>query len=216
MSEKDQNIVHIIIENQYFGSVNYTNTLFRFSNIKIEQYESYQKMSFRNRCMVVGSNGLVNLSVPLEKGRNQKQLMKDVRISYSNNWQVQHLRTIESCYSRSPFFEFYRDGVYTLLQKRELFLLDLNLAILEWLKKVMKFPGTISLTETYLREYPPGIADRRNTILPKNFQAWPMPFKYRQVFEDRLGFLPNLSILDLLCCCGPEARTLLEGSIFTI
>ncbi len=216
MIEKEKNNTYLIIENQYFGSINYICTLFQFSNIKIEQYESYQKMSFRNRCMVVGSNGVVNLSVPLEKGRNQKQLMKDVRISYSGNWQAQHLRTIESCYSRSPFFEFYRDGVWTLLQKQELFLLDLNLAILEWLKKVMKFPGTISLTETYLKEYPSGIADRRNTILPKNFQAWPMPFRYTQVFEDRVGFLPNLSILDLLFCCGPEARTLLEGNILTI
>ena len=104
MISKNENIEQLIIDNQYFGTINYIKILFQFSNIKIEQYESYQKMSFRNRCMVAGSNGVVHLSVPLEKGRGQKELMKDVRISHSANWQVQHWRTIESFYSRSPIF----------------------------------------------------------------------------------------------------------------
>ena len=215
MLENKLNISNLIIENQYFGTINYINTLFQFSNIKIEQYESYQKMSFRNRCVVVGSNGPVHLSVPLENGRNHQQLMKDTRISYSSNWQVQHLRTIGSCYSRSPFFEFYRDEVWAILQKQNPFLLDLNLAILEWLKKILKFPGTISLTDSYLKEYPPEITDRRNAFLPKNFRHGPIPFRYTQVFEDRVGFIPNLSILDLLFCCGPEAKSLLESNKLT-
>ena len=205
----------LITENQYFGSINYINTLFRYSNIVIEQYESYQKMSFRNRCVVGGSNGLVHLSVPLENGRNQRQLMKDVRISYAGRWQAEHLRTIESCYSRSPFFEFYRDGVWELLQKRQVFLLDLNLSILGWLQKILQYTGTISLTDTYCREYPPQVADIRNHFLPKNFQDDPMPFSYTQVFGDRIGFQPNLSILDLLFCCGPEAKNLLKDNKLT-
>lgn len=215
MNRTEQNKINLIIENQYFGSINYINTLFRYSNIKIEQYETYQKMSFRNRCVVVGSNGPVNLSVPLEKGRNQKQLMKDVKISHSGNWQVQHLRTIESCYSRSPYFEFYRDGVWALLQNQDIFLLDRNLAILEWLQKTLKFTGEISLTDIYLKLYPPEVTDRRNVFLPKNFQDSPMSFRYTQVFEDRLGFVPNLCILDLLFCCGPEAKFLLEANKLT-
>jgi hypothetical protein len=189
--------------------------LFLYTNIKIEQYDNYQKMSFRNRCVVVGSNGPVNLSVPLEKGRNQKQLMKEVRISYSDNWQVQHLRTLESCYSRSPFFEYYRDGVWALLQKQPVFLLDQNMAILEWLQKTLKLPGTISLTDSYLKEYPPEIADRRNTILPKKMQDSPFPVTYTQVFEDRLGFIPNLGILDMLFCCGPNTKTILKDNKLT-
>jgi len=215
MNEFNKNNTNLIIENQYFGSINYINTLFQFSNIIIEQYESYQKMSFRNRCVVVGSNGLVNLSVPLENGRHQKQLMKDVRISYSGNWQAQHLRTIESCYSRSPFFEFYKDGVWALLQKQEVFLLDRNLAILEWLQKALKFPGKISLTDAYLKQYPPEVTDKRNAILPKNFDDKPMPFHYTQVFEDRVGFVPNLCILDLLFCCGPGTKSLLQSNKLT-
>ena len=208
----DKNIQSLIIENQYFPCVNYINTLFQFSNIKIEQYEAYQKMSFRNRSVVAGSNGVVDLSVPLENGRNQRQLMKDVRISHLGNWQVQHFRTIESCYSRSPYFEYYRDGVWDLLQKKQPFLLDLNLAILDWLQKVLKFTGQVSLTEGYEKNYPEKVADLRNRFLPKNRLEQEMGFRYTQVFENRIGFQPNLSILDLLFCCGPIAKKLLEDN----
>ncbi|MEO7531280.1 MAG: WbqC family protein [Sediminibacterium sp.] len=210
MVKQDDNISQLIIDNQYFGSIDYIKILFQFSNIEFEQYESYQKMSFRNRCMVAGSNGVVGLSVPLEKGRGQKELMKDVRISHSANWRVQHLRTIESCYSRSPFFEFYRDGVWALLEKEENFLLDQNLKILDWLKKVLKCNGEISLTEEYQKTYPPEIVDCRNRLVPKNYAQQVNDLRYTQVFEDRIGFAPNLCILDLLFCCGPEAARRLQ------
>lgn len=204
MIVKNKNIEQIIIDNQYFGTINYIKILFQFSNIKIEQYESYQKMSFRNRCMVAGSNGVVQLSVPLEKGRGQKELMKDVRISHSANWQVQHWRTIESCYSRSPFFEFYRDAVWGLLEKKETFLLDMNMRILAWIKTTLKFQGELILTDEYHKTYPADTVDLRNTMLPKNYQASANDLRYTQVFEDRIGFVPNLCILDLLFCCGPQ------------
>jgi len=210
MIKQDINSSVLIIDNQYIGSINYYKILFQYSNIEIEQYETYQKMSFRNRCMVAGSNGVVGLSVPLEKGRGQRELMKDVRISYSDNWQVQHWRTIESCYSRAPFFEFYRDGVWQLLRQKETYLLDLNLAILTWLKKVLKMPGHISLTRQYLKTYPESVTDRRNNLLPKNYQQADICPRYTQIFEDRIGFQPNLSILDLLFCCGPETGHLLQ------
>lgn len=210
MIKQCENTSTLIIDNQYFGSISYHKILNNFSNIEIEQYESYQKMSFRNRCMVAGSNGVVGLSVPLEKGRGQRELMKDVRISYSDNWQVQHWRTIESCYSRAPFFEFYRDGVWQLLQQKETYLLDLNMATLHWLKKVLKMPGTISRTLSYQKTYPEEVTDRRNTILPKNYLQEDNPARYTQVFEDRIGFQPNLCILDLLFCCGPQTRGILE------
>ncbi len=215
MNESKHKYESILLDIQYFGTINYINTLFQDLNIIIEQYESYQKMSFRNRCVVAGSNGMVNLSVPLEKGRGQKELMKDVRISHSANWQQQHLRTIESCYSRSPFFEFYRDGVWNLLEKPEIFLLDQNLKILEWLKKVFKFKGIISVTEKYQKSYPENLRDLRNSFLPKNQLTEAFGIKYTQVFEDRIGFVPNLSILDLLFCTGPEAVSILRDNKLT-
>ena len=204
----------IIIDCQYFAPVNAINALFQFSNIKIEQYESWQKMSFRNRMVVAGSNGPVHLSVPLEKGRDQRMLVKEVRISQTESWQKQHLRTIESAYRRSPFFEFYQNGVQDLLQKKHQFLLDLNLEIFDWLKKVLGNQSTLSLTEQFLKEYPPQMVDLRNYFLPKNYRQMTIPFTYGQVFEERLGFFPNLSILDLLFCCGPNAKVLLKDNKF--
>ena len=95
-----------IVDYQYFGSINYCNTLFKFLNTEIELFDNYQKMSFRNRCTVVGSNGLVHLSIPVVGGRNKKQLMRDVKIDYSQAWQRQHIKTITSCYGKAPFFEY--------------------------------------------------------------------------------------------------------------
>jgi len=202
-----------IVEYQYFGVINYINTLFQFSNIEFEVCESFQKMSFRNRMVLAGSNGLVNLSVPLEKGRDQKQLLKDVRISYSLPWQQQHWRTIESCYNRSPFYEYYRDWLEGFYQRRPVFLLDLNREIMEWLVKQLKLTARFGETAAFEPVYPIDITDYRNRWLPRNFQKNQPIIRYRQVFEDRIGFQPNLSILDLLFCEGPAARVLLSGNV---
>lgn len=203
----------LIIEYQYFGTVDYINTLFQFSHIEFEACETFQKMSFRNRMVLAGSNGLVHLSVPLEKGRDQKQLLKDVRISYSLPWQQQHWRTIESCYNRSPFYEYYRDWLEGFYQRRPVFLIDLNREIMHWLVKQLKVPGSYGETADFIHIYPTGIADYRNRWLPRNFQDGESTIPYRQVFEDRIGFQKNLSILDLLFCEGPAARTLLSGNV---
>lgn len=199
----------LVIDIQYFGTINYNKILFQYSNIEIEQYETFQKMSFRNRCIIAGSNGLVNLTVPLEKGRSQKELMKDVRISYSEDWRTRHWRTIESCYSRAPFFEFYRDAVHQLVYQDHTFLLDLNLSVLEWIRKVLKSPATITRTESWLPVYPATTDDFRGRLLPKGYRDEDFQLRYTQVFEDRIGFAPNLCILDLLFCSGPQARTML-------
>lgn len=206
----------LLTEYQYFGSINYINALFHFSHIKFEVCESFQKMSFRNRMVIAGSNGLVNLSVPLEKGRDQKQLIKDVRISYSLSWQQQHWRTIESCYNRSPFYEFYRDSLENLYSKKPIFLLDLNREIRDWLWKVLKIPAEFSETTNYQTEFPDEIIDKRSHWLPKNFQLGPYSLTYQQVFQDRIGFQPNLCILDLLFCKGPAAHSLLKGNVLSI
>lgn len=207
------NMDNLVIEYQYFGSINYIKTLFHFSHVQFEVCETFQKMSFRNRMVLAGSNGLVSLSVPLEKGRDQKQLLKDVRISYSLPWQQQHWRTIESCYNRSPFYEYYRNWLEGFYNRRPVFLLDLNLEIMEWLVKQLKPSANITTTGEFIARYPAEITDYRNRWLPRNFQDMETGISYRQVFEDRIGFRKNLSILDLLFCEGPGARNLLSGNV---
>jgi len=204
--------------------------LYNFSNIVFEQYESYQKMSFRNRCRIVGAEGVIDLSIPLVRGRDQKALMKDVRISAAQPWQSQHWKTIVSCYSRSPWFEFYRDELEGLYRQQWDFLLDWNLACFDWTLRVLGISIPVSLTESYERNYAQ-VTDWRGKILPKHraegvggpseVMAGPSVTgsaddggmrAYRQVFGERIGFIPNLSVLDLLFCEGKQAIRYLRSS----
>jgi len=197
--------MNLITDLQYFPNINFYRISFDFSNIVFEQCEFYQKMSFRNRCQIAGGEGVINLNIPLEKGRDQKTRMKDVRIAGAQPWQAQHWKTMLSCYSRSPWFEFYRDQLEGLYKTRFDFLVDWNLACFEWSLKMLKLPVTVSLTETYQKVYPPEDgADWRGRFLPKNRGGTEVR-RYRQVFEERTGFIPGLSILDLLFCEGKEA-----------
>ena len=196
-----------IIENQYFPNVNWFKYSFQNKYIIIFKCESFKKMTFRNRTVICGANGLINLSVPIENGRDQKLPFNEIRISYRDNWQLNHWRGILSCYGKSPFFDFYRNDLENLLNQKHAFLFDLNLEILQWLKKVLKFPPEIQVVES-LKGFEEA-DDLSNKWLPKNFQDGEVEVKYAQVFEDRIGFQPNVSILDLLFNTGPAARNYL-------
>ncbi len=198
-----------ITESQYFGQVNWYKLLFNFSNIEIAQYEAYPKTSFRNRTIIAGSNGLIVLSVPLQKGRIQKSQTKDVKISYDQDWQEQHWRSIVSCYGKSPFFEYYQDSLKVLFKKKQEYLLDLNLASQEWALKQLKsklIPSYALEQEANFRQTENDIRDQ---FKPNDFQMVLNKVSYPQVFEDRIGFQANLSILDLLSCMGPASKSLL-------
>jgi hypothetical protein len=166
-------------------------------------------MSFRNRTLLVGSNGTITLSVPIEQGRNQKKPMRDIRISNRDKWQMQHWKSMVSGYNRSPWFDFYSDELARLYERPFTFLLDWNLACFGWSIQKLELGLESSLSNGYHKNYPPEeYIDWRGKVLPKNYQDF-RPIRYRQVFEERTGFLPNLSILDLLFCEGKNALNLL-------
>lgn len=202
----------LVTDLQYFPSIILYKISNNVSNIIFEQYESYQKMSFRNRCEIAGSQGRIHLSIPLEKGRDQKALMKEVRIANAYSWQDRHWKTILACYSRSPWFEFYRDELEQLYRKRFDFLLDWNLACFEWTCRALALSVRVAFTEAWRPHYEEeNWLDIRGQLLPKNIRegSAPPPVIYRQVFEEITGFIPHLSILDLLFCEGQRARSLL-------
>jgi WbqC-like protein family len=196
----------IIIENQIFPVVNSFKYLFKKEYACLFPYEGFERAGFCNRYIVAGSNGLVQLSVPLAGGRNQKRNFRDVPISYNDNWQLQHWRTLESCYNKSPFFEYYREDLKNFFAYRQEYLFDLNLSILFWLKSILKFSAEVEIVENV----PEGVEDLRNKWSPRNFQKDECLIKYPQVFEEKIGFQKNLSILDLLFNVGPEASELLK------
>ncbi len=202
--------MNLLIEYQYLSSVILFKNSFYFSHIIFEQYEFYQKMSFRNRCVIAGANGVITLSIPLADGRDQKKISKDVRIANAHHWQDQHWKTIVSCYNKSPWFEFYKEELHELYLRKFSFLVDWNLACFEWIVKKLELPISYSVSSYFAKQYD-ATDDWRNKILPRNYTDF-KAVKYRQVFEERIGFLPNLSILDLLFCEGKGARSLLAQS----
>jgi hypothetical protein len=204
--------MNLIVESQYFATTTFYKKVNKISHVEFDIYETYQKMSFRSRCIIMGAGGPVTLSIPLEEGRGQRKLMKDVRVANRYPWQSQHWKTIISCYNRSPWFEFYRDELEVLFQKQVTFLVDWNLACWEWSIRKLGMDIFTDTSKSYQNEYDlTKWLDLRSQILPKSImQNFPSPVVYRQVFEERTGFIPHCSILDLLFCEGKNARLILS------
>lgn len=202
----------LLIDYQYFGMVNYYKMLFQFKHIEFEEYEYYQKGSFRNRTIIPGANGLISLSVPLQHGRDQRALFRDIKIAYKDNWVLQHTRALDACYRRAPFYEFYRDSLFSILTSQEEYLMILNKRLITWTLKMLKAPIDISATNRFQKIVDDGTTDARNLFLPNQNDALVTGISYSQVFEDRIGFKNNMSILDLLFCNGPSAVGLLKDN----
>ena len=201
----------IVSELQYFPPISFFSTLYKETYFYVDIYEVYRKMSFRNRCLIAGAQGIISLSVPLEQGRNQQTQMNEVRISNTEKWQSTHFKSIRSAYNRSPFFDHYQDELADIYQRPFELLSDWNLWCLEWVKRKLSWSAGIHFTDMAIPFQQEGVRDFRNKVLPKNYTA-SHPVKYRQVFEERTGFFPNLSILDLLFNTGPGATELLRVS----
>lgn len=199
----------LIIESQYFPSISFYKTLIEVDILKIERYEHYQKVSYRNRCYIAGPNGTILLSVPLVKGKNQRTIAKDVRISNEEKWQALHWKTLTSAYRRSPWFEYFEGELEGLYEKKFDFLIDWNMACLEWANKVLGINTPVTYTDSFEKVYAgEDIIDLRDKLIPgKNEVEVP---EYTQVFGERTGFTPNLSVLDLLFCEGKRALELLK------
>jgi len=209
--------VPILIELHYFPSIQYFSKFFLHPSLVLEQHENYIKRSFRNRMHIGAANGLLRLSIPLEKGKNQQQSIREVRISYDENWQNKQWTAICSAYGNSPFFEYYVDDFKPLFEEKTEFLFEHNLKVLQTIFFVLDIQPTLEFSTTYLKETANEICDSRNKINPKkigaNIDTTYQNIPYQQVFAEKSGYLPNLSILDLIFCKGPETIPILENSV---
>ena len=207
----------ILLELHYFPSVQYFSKLLAYPNVFIEQHENYLKGSYRNRCHIAGANGLQRLSIPLKRGKNEQLSIRDVRISYDENWQSQHWISIRSAYGRAPFFEYFADEIQPFFEKKPNFLFDWNWDLLMLMVDLLQLDTDIQQTTQYEKQTSSEIFDFRNGIFPKKQRQKEdglfTPVAYPQVFKERHGFLANLSILDLLFCTGPQASLILEQCV---
>lgn len=189
----------VIIKTEYFAPISTFSGLLDNETVFLESCENYQKKSTRNRIQILGANGPSTLSVPLVKGKNKATPIKDILISYDENWQAKHLHAIRSAYGSAPYFEFYYDDISGILNAPHKRLWDLNWRIFNFLVDSFSLDIQIHETTEYTKEYDKNILDLRKGVTV-NTQK-----NYNQVFENKFGFVSNLSALDLLMCKGPES-----------
>ena len=193
----------VLLSTTYFGPVQWYQKLHRAEDGQIEQWESFQKQTYRNRCLIATTQGIQALTVPTERGGSP--LIKDTRISDHGNWRHLHWNALQSAYGESPFFEYYQDDIRPFFEQRWDYLLDFNEAIRTKICELIDIQPQVSLTKEFTTVN--NSFDFRSAIRPKNPQPDPdfEPKPYYQVYQQKHGFLPNLSILDLLFNMGPES-----------
>ena len=191
-----------LLSTTYFGPVQWYQKLHRAEHVQIERWESFQKQTYRNRCLIATTQGIQALTVPVVRG--ETSLMKDLRISDHGNWRHLHWNALQSAYGESPFFEYYQDDIRPFFQNRWEFLLDFNEAIREKMCELIDIQPQVSYTEQWVENSES--LDYRENINPKRPAPDPdfVSRPYYQVYQQKHGFQPNLSILDLLFNMGPE------------
>lgn len=203
----------ILLSITYFGPIQYYSKWASGYPLLLEAHENYPKQTFRNRCVIASANGRLNLTVPVVRETRVKVPIREVRIDYSEMWQKNHLRALESAYRKSPFYNYYIDDLLPCFEQKPTYLFDLNLALSSTLNELLKLHAKPQLTTTY-EDGNNDMFDFRHAILPTKAIADPL-FRtpvYPQNFEERWGFLENLSILDLLFQTGPDAGYWLRES----
>ncbi len=196
--------MNCILSSAYLGPVSYYMQLNRHETVWTEVYDNYQKQSYRNRCTIASPNGTQTLSIPVVKPQEGKALMKDIRISDHGNWRHLHWNALQSAYGGSPFFEFYADDFFPFYREKWDFLADFNEQLQLLVCKLIGIVPDVRRTTRYEAAPQEGVVDLRENIHPR-LAPVEVSRNYYQVFASRLGFLPDLSIVDLLFNMGPES-----------
>ena len=208
---------------QFFPCIKQLVLFEKLGRVSIDVFENFPKQTFRNRTVVLSSQGLLNIIVPTKKVTNAKIIMRDVEISYSQRWNTEAWRTIFSCYGKSPFFIYYADKVKEILFKQHRYLIDLNLEIFGFLKKTLRLTCDLTVTSRYSDKT---TDNYRDMFLPKTRSEDGMDLiPYYQCFSPATvmqnnvdtdsdnGFYTNLSALDLLFNLGNESPDYIRNAI---
>ena len=197
----------ILLQPTYFSPIIQYVAVAKADEIIFETEDNFQKQTYRNRCHIYTAQGKQLLNVPVQHTKEMRQKTKDVKIDYKDDWHKQHLKTLQTAYSSSPFYEFYIEDLLPVFEKKIHFLLDLNFLAHEIIMDALQLQMPTKKTAEYHKT--PKILDLRNLADDKpkivyNFE------RYIQVFYENHGFISNLSILDLLFMEGPNALNYLE------
>lgn len=194
----------VTLHTTYFGPMQWYQQLYRSECVYIDRNERWQKQTIRNRCYIATANGVQALSVPIvhkapslyREGRGGS-LTSDIRISDHGKWRREHWNALQSAYGESPFFDYYADDIRPFFTEKWEFLFDFNLAIIHKMCELLDIEAPSNLPpkgEASITQHPSPLNHQPSTFTP-----------YYQVYQQKHGFLPNLSILDLLFNMGNEA-----------
>ncbi|MBQ0025145.1 MAG: WbqC family protein [Bacteroidales bacterium] len=202
----------IVLTSAYLPPVEYFFAVAQSKVTLIEQCELYQKQSYRNRCVIYSAGGPESLSIPVVKDGIHSKPIRDIRIDYSEPWLQHHLRAFKAAYNSSPFYSYYEDDFLSVFNRKPEFLFDLNMELLLLCLNLLGLKAEIRLTEEYEKEYANG--DFRVSIQPKYkgrslLEEYEKEKTYFQVFSPKSGFVPNLSVIDILSNEGPNAISFL-------
>lgn len=204
----------VLLSSAYWPNLQYVYYLLKCETVCIEQYDHYQKQSYRNRCQILSANGPLNLSIPV-KHLAPKEFTKDVEISYQENWHQKHWRAIITAYKNSPYFEHFEDEIAELYFVKPKLLIEFNTLQLQLVLKLLRLKKEIKFSTDYIVDSL-DYNDKRESIHPKlDFRSDSLTSEmllksYYQTFEAKMAFVPNLSILDLLFNKGLESLDYLE------
>jgi hypothetical protein len=208
----------VILSTAYFPPIEYFRLMVHHSKVIIDVHETYSKQTWRNRCAILGGNGVLSLSIPVEKPFGNRTRTSEILISNHYKWKINHWRSIESAYNNAPYFLYYKDLVEGIVCKEDCNLLDqLNRLIINQLIMELSLNVDLSYADSFFQNPDTDkYLDMRFRLSPKyransSDPAFHFP-PYYQVFEDRFGFQPNLSILDLIFNLGPDTKEYLEGT----
>lgn len=199
----------ILLSTAYLGNIQYFSKLVLGEQVVIDGCENYLKQSYRNRCDIVGAQGAISLSIPVYKHSGAKTATRDVCIDYSKQWQPTHWKSIVSAYRNSPYFDEYEQDFSSLYHTRTELLIDFNEQLQQVVFSILGIEPTWTYSDAYvLTDGLAGISDYRLSLSPKERLLKPDSrfecAEYYQIFSDKMPFIPNMSIIDLLFCEGAD------------
>lgn len=201
------NMTNVLLPVFYLPPISWFSVLLNPENeIVFEQFENFPKQTYRNRANIYGANGKLSLIIPIN--HNGSRALKDIEISYREDWRSLHWKSIKTAYQSSPYFEFYEDKIRKIFDLKEKYLLDFNLKALEIVLQVLKTEKAHSLNAEYIKNTEEvNFREKFSAKQPSEFEM----DEYYQTFTDKLGFIQDLSILDLICNKGPESMTYIKN-----
>lgn len=193
-----------ILPSAYLAPIDHYAILHQSNRCLTEVCDHYAKQTYRNRCLIAAPDGPQALTIPIEKPATPKAPMRDIRISDHGNWRHMHWIALQTAYSRTPFFEYYADDFAPFYQKKWDFLVDFNHDLQQLVCSLIDLHTEERQTENYIFTPEDGVQDYRNLVEVHREPVF-VPRPYYQVFREKHGFIPNLSIVDLLFNMGPES-----------